>query len=178
MPLSSFCVAELGTSFDGGWRGLASCGRIFFKIPLQLTTRGARKEGGTGVPPVKEAGVERSPMSHLALRLHGRDAHAPLFFLRSGTRNEFRRRLAWPRELQSKFFQNSATGEWWGGLIGFPGESGCLKLAAGLAVELRIPAPRRILTTRLFDTLSPLADSYPKKERCFRNSALYDLAGL
>jgi hypothetical protein len=32
-----------------------------------------------GVPPVKETGVERSPMSNLALRPHGRDAHAPLF---------------------------------------------------------------------------------------------------
>ncbi len=30
-----------------------------------------------GVPPVKESGVERSPMSDLALGLHGRDAHAP-----------------------------------------------------------------------------------------------------
>jgi hypothetical protein len=28
-------------------------------------------------PPVKETGVESPPMSNLALRLHGRDAHAP-----------------------------------------------------------------------------------------------------
>jgi hypothetical protein len=33
----------------------------------------------------------------------------------SGTRNEFRRRLVRPRGLWSKFFQNSATREWWGG---------------------------------------------------------------
>jgi hypothetical protein len=28
---------------------------------------------------MKETGVESTPMSNLALRLHGRDAHAPLF---------------------------------------------------------------------------------------------------
>jgi hypothetical protein len=50
----------------------AICGRNFFKIPRQLTTRGAPKEGGMGVspirwlyepeaPPVKETGVAIPP---------------------------------------------------------------------------------------------------------------------
>jgi hypothetical protein len=61
--------------------------------------------------------------------LHGRAAGAlpgtsalPRHFLRrsrldscSGTRNEFRRRLARPHSLRTKFFQNSATGERWSG---------------------------------------------------------------
>lgn len=53
--------------FEGAWCSLAVCRRNFFKIPLRLSSRTAVK-GGTGVPPVKVTGVERSPMSHPALR--------------------------------------------------------------------------------------------------------------
>jgi hypothetical protein len=37
------------------------------------------QEGGTGVLPVFEIGVERPSMKSLVLRPHGRDDHAPLF---------------------------------------------------------------------------------------------------
>jgi hypothetical protein len=71
-----------------------SCGRIHFPTPprgrvlvhpracaLPGTQKLPRqvREGGTGVPPVKETGLETSPMKSPALRPHGRDDHAPLF---------------------------------------------------------------------------------------------------
>jgi hypothetical protein len=93
-----FCVAELGTSFDGGWRGLAGCSRNFKCRVFRAGSREAAGPEAPALPALPRHFLRRSRVDSC-----------------SGTRNEFRRRLVQPRGLRSKFFQNSATGEWWSG---------------------------------------------------------------
>jgi len=47
-------------------------------FPISLARRG-NKERSTGVSPVRYTRVASSSMTNHALRLHGRDDHAPLF---------------------------------------------------------------------------------------------------
>jgi hypothetical protein len=140
---ASISVAELGTSFDGGWRGLAGCGRNFKCCVFRAWSREAAGPEAPALPALPRHFLRRSRLDFVAelgtsfdgvwrglagcgrnfkcrvFRAWSREAAGPeapalpalpRHFLRrsrlatcSGTRNEFRRRLARPRGMWSKF---------------------------------------------------------------------------